>query len=154
MVFQAYHLLPELTALENVLAPLLIRHGVMEWLRTSAAAHEQARLLLDRFGLAYLHVVDGLAFGFHGLGEPLTLGEFRQVFHGPLMGNCGYDQAGAEAAVAGGMADLVAFGRPFISNPDLVDRFRHGWPLAAPADMATWYSPTGARGYTDFPPHA
>jgi lipoprotein-releasing system ATP-binding protein len=51
MVFQAYHLLPELTALENVLAPLLIRHGVMAWLRTSAAAHEQARLLLDRFGL-------------------------------------------------------------------------------------------------------
>jgi 2,4-dienoyl-CoA reductase-like NADH-dependent reductase (Old Yellow Enzyme family) len=114
----------------------------------------QAAGMLDRFGLAYLHVVDGLAFGFHGLGEPLTLGEFRQVFHGPLMGNCGYDQAGAEAAVAGGMADLVAFGRPFISNPDLVDRFRHGWPLAAPADMATWYSPTGARGYTDFPPHA
>jgi len=35
-----------------------------------------------------------------------------------------------------------------------VDRFRHGWPLAAPADMATWYSPTGARGYTDFPMHS
>jgi 2,4-dienoyl-CoA reductase-like NADH-dependent reductase (Old Yellow Enzyme family) len=51
------------------------------------------------------------------------------------------------------LADLIAFGRPFISNPDLVDRFRHGWPLAAPAEMATWYSPDGARGYTDFPPH-
>ena len=112
-----------------------------------------AAAMLDRFGLAYLHVVDGLAFGFHGLGERMTLGEFRQVFHGPLMGNCGYDQAAAEAAVAGGAADLIAFGRPFISNPDLVDRFRHGWPLAAPADMATWYSPTGARGYTDFPAH-
>jgi lipoprotein-releasing system ATP-binding protein len=52
MVFQAYHLLPELTALENVLAPLLVRHGVLEWLRTSAAARDRARLLLDRFGLA------------------------------------------------------------------------------------------------------
>ena len=113
-----------------------------------------AAAMLDRFALAYLHVVDGLAFGFHGLGEPMTLGEFRQVFHGPLMGNCGYGQAAAEAAVAGGAADLIAFGRPFISNPDLVDRFRHGWPLAAPADMATWYSPTGASGYTDFPSHA
>lgn len=43
---------------------------------------------LDRFGLAYLHVMDGLAFGFHELGEPMTLAEFRKVFHGPLMGNC------------------------------------------------------------------
>ena len=51
MVFQAYHLLSELTALENVLAPLMVRHGVMEWLRTSAAARDSARTLLDRFGL-------------------------------------------------------------------------------------------------------
>ena len=109
--------------------------------------------MLDRRGLAYLHVVDGLAFGFHKLGEPLTLAEFRKVFRGPLMGNCGYGLESAEEAVAGGRADLIAFGRPFISNPDLVDRFRNGWPLAEPADMAAWYSPTGARGYTDFPAH-
>ena len=83
--------------------------------------------MLDRFRLGYLHVVDGPAFGFHTLGEPMML--------------------------AGGMADLVAFGRPFISNPDLVERFRHGWPLAAPAEMTDWYSPTGAKGYTDFPAH-
>jgi len=51
MVFQAYHLLPELTALENVLAPLLVRHGVMEWMRQGAAARDRARMLLDRFGL-------------------------------------------------------------------------------------------------------
>ncbi|MFM9059075.1 MAG: alkene reductase [Planctomycetaceae bacterium] len=110
--------------------------------------------MLDRHDLAYLHVVDGLKFGFHKLGEPMTLAEFRQVFHGPLMGNCGYTLESAEQAVADGLADLVAFGRPFISNPDLVERFRHGWPLARPADMATWYAPTGAKGYTDFPAHA
>jgi len=109
--------------------------------------------MLDRQPLAYLHVVDGLQFGFHKLGEPMTLGEFRGVFHGPLMGNCGYTFESAEQAVAEAVADLIAFGRPFISNPDLVDRLRHGWPLAAPADMATWYAPTGARGYTDFPVH-
>ena len=51
MVFQAYHLLPELDAVENVLAPLMVRHGVMEWLRVRAAARERARALLDRFGL-------------------------------------------------------------------------------------------------------
>ena len=107
--------------------------------------------MLDRCGLAYLHVVDGLAFGFHKLGEPMMLAEFRSVFSGPLMGNCGYTLESAEKAVADGLADLVAFGRPFISNPDLVERFRHGWPLAAPAEMADWYSPTGAKGYTDYP---
>ncbi len=110
--------------------------------------------VLDRCGLAYLHVVDGLAFGFHKLGEPMTLAEFRRVFRGPLMGNCGYTLESAEQAIAAGQADLVAFGRPFISNPDLVERFRHGWPLAKPAEMADWYAPTGAKGYTDFPAYA
>jgi 2,4-dienoyl-CoA reductase-like NADH-dependent reductase (Old Yellow Enzyme family) len=107
--------------------------------------------MLDRYSLAYLHVVDGLEFGFHKLGEPMTLAEFRRVFHKPLMGNCGYTFEAAEEAVVGGSADLIAFGRPYISNPDLVDRFRHGWPLAKPADMAAWYTPSGAKGYTDFP---
>ncbi|MGI9177687.1 MAG: alkene reductase [Pirellulales bacterium] len=110
--------------------------------------------MLDGCGLAYLHVVDGLAFGFHKLGEPMTLAEFRRVFHGPIMGNCGYSIESAEQAVAAGLADLVAFGRPYISNPDLVERVRNGWPLAEPADMAAWYSPTGATGYTDFPAYA
>lgn len=105
---------------------------------------------LDRFGLAYLHVMDGLAFGFHKLGEPMTLAEFRKVFHGPLVGNCGYTQKTAEEVVAGGHADLIAFGRPFISNPDLVERFRNGWPLAKPAPMSDWYSPVAEKGYTDF----
>jgi N-ethylmaleimide reductase len=106
---------------------------------------------LDRFGLAYLHIVDGLAFGFHNLGEPMTLADFREVFHGPLMGNCGYTKETAEKAIAEGHADLISFGRPFISNPDLVERFKNGWPLAAEAPMSDWYSPTGAKGYTDFP---
>ncbi len=51
MVFQAYHLLPELSALENVLAPLLVRHGVMEWMKAGTHARDQAKMLLDRFGL-------------------------------------------------------------------------------------------------------
>jgi len=108
---------------------------------------------LDSFGLAYLHVMDGLAFGFHKLGEPMTLAEFRKVFHGPLIGNCGYTQETAEKAIAEGHADLIAFGRPFISNPDLVERFKNGWPLAELAPMTDWYSPIGEKGYTDFPAH-
>jgi N-ethylmaleimide reductase len=105
---------------------------------------------LNAYGLAYLHLLDGLAFGFHGLGEPMTLTEFRGVFDGPLMGNCGYSQETAEAAIQDGSADLIAFGRDFISNPDLVQRFTHGWPLNPPAEQQTWYS-FDEEGYTDFP---
>ena len=107
--------------------------------------------LLNGYTLAYLHVMDGLAFGFHTLGEPLTLTDFREVFRGPLIGNCGYTLETAEKAVASGYADLIAFGRPYLSNPDLVERFRNGWPLADLPDMSTWYSPAGSAGYTDFP---
>ncbi|MDJ0706879.1 MAG: alkene reductase [Leptolyngbyaceae cyanobacterium MO_188.B28] len=105
---------------------------------------------LDRFGLAYLHIMDGLAFGSHELGQPMTLAKFRQVFHGALIGNCGYTQEMAETAIAEGHADMISFGRPFISNPDLVERFTQGWPLAPMSDMNVWYSPTGVKGYTDF----
>ena len=108
---------------------------------------------LDRFGLGYLHVMDGLAFGFHGHGEPLTLAQVRAVYGGALMGNCGYDLEQAERAIAEGAADLIAFGRPFIANPDLVERLAGGWPLAE-SDPETWYfTDVPARGYTDYPVH-
>ena len=105
---------------------------------------------LDGIGLAYLHVVDGLAFGFHELGDPVTLSELRKVFKGTLMGNCGYTQESAEEAIKSGQADLIAIGRPFISNPDLVERFANGWPLNPPADVKIYYS-FDPEGYTDFP---
>lgn len=105
---------------------------------------------LNTFGLAYLHVMDGLEFGFHQLGEPMTLADFRTAFHGPIMGNCGYTAESAEAAIANGAADLIAFGRPFLSNPDLVERFANSWELNPPAEMSAWSAPT-AEGYTDFP---
>jgi N-ethylmaleimide reductase len=105
---------------------------------------------LGRLGVGYLHVMDGLAFGFHQLGEPMTLADFRRVYRGTLMGNCGYVQATAEAAIARGDADLIAFGRPYISNPDLAERFAHDWPLAPEAPMSAWYTPS-QQGYVDFP---
>jgi len=111
----------------------------------------QTTLELNRAGLGYLHVIDGLAFGFHQRGEPVTLKETRSLFHSTLIGNCGYTAETADAAIACGDADLIAFGRPFISNPDLVDRFDHDAPLNPDAGMDVWYAPIGARGYTDFP---
>ena len=75
-----------------------------------------------------------------------------EIFRGPVIGNCGYDQGSAESAIAGGDADLIAIGRPFISNPDLVQRYRNGWPRSPLADPSTWYAGgMGAEGYTDYP---
>jgi len=105
---------------------------------------------LNQYGLAYLHVMDGTGFGFHELGEPMELKEFRALFDGPLMGNVGYTQESAEAAIVYGDADLIAFGRPFISNPDLVERFANDWPLADSSDMSGWYS-FDEKGYADYP---
>ena len=105
---------------------------------------------LSRREIAYLHVVDGLEFGFHGLGSTMTLKEFREVFEGPLVGNCGYTQEAAETVIQQRHADLISFGRPFISNPDLVERFAKGWPLNPIADQKVWYS-FDEVGYTDFP---
>lgn len=105
---------------------------------------------LNAFDLAYLHILDGLAFGFHELGEPMQLSEFRSVYNGTIIGNCGYSQEDADDRISNGNADLIAFGRPFISNPDLVERFTNGWPLNPPAEQSIWYS-FEREGYTDFP---
>ncbi|HBE71485.1 MAG TPA: alkene reductase [Planctomycetaceae bacterium] len=105
---------------------------------------------LDAYDLAYLHVIDGTTFGRHEFGNYLTLEEVRDVYRGTLMGNCGYDKRDAEAVIDDGQADLIAFGRPFITNPDLVERFANDWPLAAMPDASIWYS-AGPEGYTDFP---
>jgi len=107
---------------------------------------------LDAYGLAYLHLVDGLAFGFHKLGEPMTLEDFRAVYSGTLMGNCGYDRETATAAVERGAADLVAIGRPYISNPDLAERWQNGWPEAPLSEPTSWYTlEQTPAGYTDYP---
>ena len=105
---------------------------------------------LDQYGLAFIDVLDGLAFGFHKLGEPITLSDLRKVYSGPLMGNCGYDFKSAEKAIEEHRADLIAFGRPYITNPDLATRYANGWPLSDFSDMSKWYSP-GAEGYTTWP---
>ena len=105
---------------------------------------------LNSYNLGYLHVLDGLDFGFHELGEPMTIAEIRKLYNGTLMGNCGYSRQDAEATIASNNADLIAFGRPYISTPDLVARFTNNWELNPDAEMSVWYS-FDAEGYTDFP---
>lgn len=107
---------------------------------------------INKFDLGYLHIMDGLAFGFHEKGAPMALAEFRPLFKGTIIGNCGYTKEAAEERIAEGNADLIAFGRPYITNPDLVERFRNNWPLNPAEDMTFWYTP-GPEGYTDYMPY-
>ncbi|MFV0437355.1 MAG: alkene reductase [Desulfopila sp.] len=107
---------------------------------------------LARLDLGYVHIMDGLAFGFHGFGEPMTLAEIRERYSGTLIGNCGYSLEDAEERIEAGVADIACIGRPFITNPDLVERWRNGWPLAPCDDMSLWYT-AGPEGYNDYPPY-
>lgn len=104
---------------------------------------------LNRFGLAFLHLVEGQTGGSRDLPEGCSIDALRALFDGPYIANNGYDRAMAIKAVATGHADAVAFGKLFISNPDLVERLRLNAPLAE-GDTATYYG-GGAEGYTDYP---
>ncbi|MDR7335307.1 alkene reductase [Roseateles asaccharophilus] len=98
--------------------------------------------------LAFLEVVEGATGGPRD-NAPFDYAELRRRFKGPYIANNGYDRAMALDAVASNKADAVAIGRPFISNPDLVDRMRDNLPWAAP-QKETFYG-GGAEGYTDYP---
>ena len=73
----------------------------------------------------------------------------QQVFNGTIIGNCGYTQELAEERLGANEADIIAFGRSFISNPDLPERFKNHSPLNPFDDMSSWYSP-GPEGYVDY----
>ena len=105
--------------------------------------------VLDGRALAYLHVSEPLPGHMLASELPPVLPTIRRNFHGVLFTNGGYDADKAEAAIAAKEADAVAFGVPFLANPDLVRRWRHGRELNAP-DFATLYTP-GEKGYLDYP---
>lgn len=104
---------------------------------------------LEKRHLVYIHVVEGATQGPRDINPTFSFEELRVRYSGAWMVNNGYDRALATSVVAEGKADLVAFGRPFISNPDLVERLRRGAPLNE-LDRATLYG-GGAAGYTDYP---
>jgi N-ethylmaleimide reductase len=103
---------------------------------------------LSDLGLVYLHVVDHSAMG--AAPVPQSIKDLlRRTFKGTLILSGGYDRARAEADLASGRGDLVAFGRPFLANPDLPKRLQGRTPLNTP-EAATFYVP-GEKGYTDYP---
>lgn len=108
---------------------------------------------LGRRGLGYLHVIEGQTGGARDARPEVNFQVLETLFKDAgghaVMANNGYSREMAETAVRDGKADLVAFGVPFIANPDLVERFKNDCPLN-PADANTFYG-GGEKGYTDYP---
>jgi N-ethylmaleimide reductase len=125
-------------------------YGVFNDMRPDAdmdALYAHLAKELSALGLVYVHVVDHSAMG--APRPPDSVREaIRANFKGAYVLSGGYDRARADADLAEGKGELVAFGRPFISNPDLVAKLRDGRELVAP-DFATFYTP-GEQGYTDY----
>jgi N-ethylmaleimide reductase len=109
-----------------------------------------AAAALQDIGIAFLELREVKPYGNFGQTDvPRVSPEIRKVFKGPLVLNQEYTKELADADLASGLADAISFGRPYISNPDLVERLRTGAELT-PDNYKTWYSPD-AEGYTDYP---
>ena len=128
------------------LSPRGVNNGMND--SDPATTFSAAAYALNRFGLAYLHVLEAVAGPMAVPGTRLTPA-LRAIFRGPLIANGGYTAEAGNEAIASGAADLVAYGVPFLANPDLPRRFREGAPLNAP-DRDTFYQGE-ERGYLDYP---
>jgi N-ethylmaleimide reductase len=117
-----------------------------------AATFGHAAARLNRFGLAYLHVTEPLAGNPMATDLPRVAPLLRRTFTGPFIINGGYDARTGARAIDEGEADLVAYGVPFLTSPDLVERFRIGAPWNPP-DVETFYQ-GGAKGYIDYPTYS
>jgi N-ethylmaleimide reductase len=126
-------------------------HGVNAGMTAYPETDETHRRLVKELagtGIQYVHIVDHSALGAPKVPDALKA-DLRAAWPRTFILAGGFDRAGAEAALAGGKADLIAFGRPFLANPDLVRRLEGGLPVSPP-DFATFYTP-GPKGYTDYP---
>jgi N-ethylmaleimide reductase len=104
---------------------------------------------LNSMGILYIHLLDHISTGAPAL--PLEIKKvIRKEFENTLIFSGGYTKERAENELESGFANLIAFGRPFINNPDLVSRFNNGWQLSKYLDTSTFYS-HGEKGYTDYP---
>jgi N-ethylmaleimide reductase len=126
-------------------------HGAFNATGTFPEVDAQVEALvagLSSLGLLYVHLLDHSAMGAPAVPAALKR-RLRETFQGPFILAGGFDASTAEAALQAGQADLIAFGRPFLANPDLVQRMQAGAALNA-LDMATLYT-ADAKGYTDYP---
>lgn len=103
---------------------------------------------LGKLNLAYIHIVDHASMGAATVTESVK-SRIRKAFSGPIIASGGMDKVKAESIIDNGDAELVAFGRDFLANPDLVKRLQNDLALNAP-NFDTFYTP-GEKGYTDYP---
>ena len=125
-------------------------YGVFNGMAADAemdALYELLIARLNEIGLVYIHIVDHSSMGAPEV-SPALKAKIRATFKGRYILSGGYDLARANADLDASRGDLVAFGRPFISNPDLVEKLKHGTALAEP-DFNTFYT-QGEKGYTDY----
>jgi N-ethylmaleimide reductase len=123
--------------------------GDMRHYPETDATYDYLSKELNRLGISYIHLVDHAAMGAPAV--PLLIKKMiRRNFTHTLIVCGGYDLERAADVIEDGLADLVAFGRPFINNPDLVERFTHQWPLAKELHMDLFYT-ADEKGYTDYP---
>jgi N-ethylmaleimide reductase len=104
---------------------------------------------LNPLGLVYLHCVDDETTGLCNIPGDMSFLELHRRFNGRDIANNGYDLDLATRALRDGLADLIAFGRPFITSPNLVARLRNEWMLTE-APKETWYD-AGVKGYIGWP---
>ena len=129
------------------LSPFSSANGMADSDPMTTFSHVVSRI--SEFGLAYLHIVEGETGGTRDLPKGGSTAVLRSLFNGAYIGNNGYDRNLATEAVATGDVDFVAFGKPFIANPDLVERLQQN-SLLNELDPDTLYG-GGAKGYTDYP---
>lgn len=110
--------------------------------------HQYLTDQLNRLGILYIHLSGGSLAGVSAIPEGY-IRDLRKRFNNILILAGGYTPASAEAALQKNLADLIAFGRPFIANPDFIHRIRNGHPLAV--GEAAYYYEGGETGYTDYP---
>lgn len=104
---------------------------------------------LNKIGIVYIHLADHSAMGAPEVPVELKK-KIKSIFKNTIVLSGGYDKERAEADIESGLGDIVAFGRPFINNPDLVERFKNNWPLSEDLKMDLFYS-ADEKGYTDYP---
>ncbi len=134
-------------------------------LRFNPSAHDYHSMIIDEetiptfdyiinrlndYPIAYVHLSEPFTnVSRVPFAEPNVTKRYRQIFKGTLISNTGYDKNKGNEAIANGLADLISYGKPFIANPDLVERFRRNAELN-PLNNSTFYG-GGEKGYTDYP---
>ena len=124
----------------------------------SLETFDEAIRLAASFGIGCIEVMDGVTFGYHEKCPVYTLQRARENANKgnpagttAICGNVGHTQESAEAAIGASHADFISIGRPYMSNPDLPERFRDGVALAEPPAYVDWWTTPGNDGYNTFP---